>query len=130
MDFSSSLTLRSCLDQIHPQELSFLAEIKRHPFYIDDPDASGFTAKLASIPASSVKMIVEELPDELIQHAIKTKSAEMLKHELTDRLTAAKNDVSLLKRQLELLKNITVETDEERTSRQLQNRAGFERKFT
>jgi hypothetical protein len=129
LDYSSSMTIRSVIDGKNYEKLSVLKEIKRHPFYSHHLDAYDFVRRFKEIPDESIHGIVDELPEEWLDHLHVHRAAGHKRNAIARRLIDEKNDAPVLMKRLDLLKVLKLETDEERSARGDKNRQAFEHKF-
>jgi hypothetical protein len=120
IDYSSSLTLRSCINAINYQEATLLPQLKKHIFYDPTIDPEDFVQRLTSISSESIKNLVYSLPESWIEPSQLESIAQ--------RLSGKKNQAESLYQRLEILKTIMLETPEQEHSRLLKNRQDFEAK--
>ncbi len=129
LDYSSSMTIRSCIDGKNHETLAILREIKRHLFYRDNVNAHDFIRKFEAIEDSRIRDIVDELPEEWVCHLNVANEIKQTKKLISKRLIDRKNDLNILIKRLDTLRVLRVETDEERKLRALKNKEAFEKKF-
>ncbi len=129
LDYSSAMTMRSCIDGKNYENLAILGEIKRHPFYRDNIHAHDFIRKFGEIEDSRLRDIVDELPEEWICHLNVADESRETKRIISKRLIEKKNEVNALMKRLDTLRVLRIETDKERELRALKNKEAFEKKF-
>jgi len=130
LDYSSSITMMSVVaGKNYRQEEIFLKEIKRHPFYNNEIIADDFIVRLKAIGDKAICDLVEELPEEWMQQLNVGKETRETRKTISDRLIDKKNETESLKKRLEILKALKIETEEERKLRVLKNKKAFEEKL-
>ena len=129
LDYSSSITMRSCLNGKTYQERGFWQHVKRHPFYNDKINPQSFIERFKNVEEGDICSIVEQLPEEWVQLLNGRRETVETRRVIKNRLIEKKNNVKTLKRGLKELKDLRIETEDEERSRVLKNKETFELKF-
>lgn len=120
LDFSAAMALRALLADTRYDEARLLEQIRRNPLYTPGIDPEPFVERLRGVSESELGELVASLPGEWL---------EAVSPGLAGRLHALIDEAGVLRRHLEALSSLHLETDEDRRRRSLANKAEFERRF-
>jgi hypothetical protein len=129
LDYSSAMEIRSAINVDRYREHVLLKSLKKHPFYNASLDAYGFVNHLKRIQDSNVREIVEALPAEWIGNLKIAKYGTGARALIAEKLILKKQNGVALHKRLDLLRVLKVETTEEASLRNLENKKSFEQKY-
>ncbi len=127
LDFSSAIAIRGCLQKMMYDETSLLCEMKRHLFYEPFIETDHFIGGVKSISNREVEKIVDELPEAWLS-AIQPDQYPR-ESKICESIIRNKNNVGIIRDQLERMRNLTMEPDSDRRGRQLAKKEEFVRRY-
>ena len=130
LDFSGSLKLRGLCEGVEIPSAPFLNRLRKHPFYDRRINPAGFIERLREANLEKITDIIDTLPDSWLvennrEQSI-TRSREELKQRLRSILTGWDDDS--VDEELERLRNMEPESEEERQARALRNKLAFQKR--
>lgn len=129
LDYSSAMEIRSAVNGEAYREHVLLKHLKRHPFYRADLAGYDFIDQLKEIPEEGLREIVEALPAEWIGNLKLAKQSAEARRLIAGRLILKKQNGVALHKRIDLLRVLRVETTEEASLRNLENKKSFEQKY-
>lgn len=129
-DYTSSMTMRFVLkNNTYKYSEIFGKQIKKHPFYQDDISIDEFITKIESISPETILDIIQEIPDTWLLQLNQENDCHQIVNVIWNHLVERINQVELIGENLQSLKSIKLETEEELKSRASKNKQSFIDKF-
>ena len=103
----------------------FGKQIKKHPFYQDDISIDEFRTKIESISPETILDIIQEIPDTWLLQLNQENDCHQIVNVIWNNLVERINQVGLIGENLQSLKSIKLETEEELKTRVSKNKQLF-----
>ncbi|MCJ8279028.1 MAG: hypothetical protein MJK14_03555 [Rivularia sp. ALOHA_DT_140] len=129
-DYTSSMTVRFVLKNITYKYSDILGkQIKKHPFYKEEISVDDFVSQIESIQAQSILDIIQEIPETWLLQLNKGNDCHQIVNVIWNNLVERINQVGFIGENLQSLKSIKLETEEELKTRVSRNKQSFIDKF-
>ena len=129
-DYTSSMTMRFALTNVtHKFSDSFGKQIKKHPFYDDEISVDDFVARVESISPESLLDMIKEIPELWLTQLNLRNDIYQISKIILNNLLERINNVSFIHDDLKSLRNIQIESEQERQIRVKRNQQSFTDKF-
>ncbi|MEM7713686.1 MAG: HipA family kinase [Cyanobacteria bacterium P01_A01_bin.68] len=129
-DYTSSMMVRFVLMNLsHKYSDAFGKQIKKHPFYHDQLSVDHFVTRVDSVSSESILEIIKEIPDTWLTQLNLGNDFHHIHNTILNNLLERINQVRFMDENLKLLKNISLESEEQRKVRVYRNKQLFIDKF-